>query len=402
MPNFADRLRDNQREQPTLSMPMIVKNEAETLEKCLRLARPHVDEIVIVDTGSTDGTRAIARRYADTYDEIEWPDSFSKARNHSLDLATGDYILIVDGDEYIEGAEHWQKIRRALHSEGLVGAQLIQHNLLGEEGLVEANREWVDRLFLNHPDIRFMGRVHNQIQPGIRAYIEANGGHFGKLSVDIVHTGYALPVEDKKDKYGTRIELLRAEYEDPRSEGFKAYYGFQLGVVYAALHEWEKAAEILEKIDYSQLSETNAFYARLKAGRAASNQDDMERALYHGDQMLALERSEPVAYYFMGLALLKTGHPADGLLMLLEAQRINSQVEEIRYKLNHSKVLGMLADLCERAGWEKYAAAFKKLSEQEPLRLEEMEVLIERLKTQIILAEQQHAENSQRTPSPSF
>ena len=96
-----------------LSLCMIVKNEAETLEKCLRLARPHVDEIVVVDTGSTDGTREIARRYADVYDEIEWPDSFSLARNHSFDLATGDFIMCLDGDEYIEEEAETYSVPRA-------------------------------------------------------------------------------------------------------------------------------------------------------------------------------------------------------------------------------------------------------------------------------------------------
>ena len=92
---------------PTLSLAMIVKNEAEHLEKCLSTARPHVDEIVVVDTGSTDGTQAIAQRYADVFEEIEWPDSFSVARNHSMDKASGDYILILDGDEHIPDDEQW-------------------------------------------------------------------------------------------------------------------------------------------------------------------------------------------------------------------------------------------------------------------------------------------------------
>ena len=96
---------------PTLSLAMIVKNEAEHLEQCLSTARPHVDEIVVVDTGSTDGTQEIAQRYADVFDEIEWPDSFSVARNYSMDKASGDYILILDGDEHIPDEEQWRKLR---------------------------------------------------------------------------------------------------------------------------------------------------------------------------------------------------------------------------------------------------------------------------------------------------
>ncbi|MFQ5572041.1 MAG: glycosyltransferase, partial [Rhodothermales bacterium] len=128
---------------------MIVKNEAETLEKCLSLARPHLEEIVIVDTGSTDGTREIAQRYADIYDEIEWPDSFSLARNHSLNLATCEYLLILDGDEYIPEAQHWKRIRKCLRQRDIAAAQLPIRNLLRDDQIVAADRIWQERILWN-------------------------------------------------------------------------------------------------------------------------------------------------------------------------------------------------------------------------------------------------------------
>ncbi len=393
MPTLADKLREHRKARPTLTLAMIVKNEAETLEKCLRLARPHVDEIVIVDTGSTDGTQEIARRYADTYDEIEWPNSFSKARNHSLDLVTGDYTLIVDGDEYIEGAENWQRIHRTIRRPGLVGAQLIQHNLMGEEGLLRANREWADRLFLSHPAIRFVGRVHNQIMQSIQNYIRTHGGEVHRVGADIMHGGYALDKERAREKYAPRIELLRAEYGEPRSEITRAYYGYQLGVMLTALDEWESSLDVLEEIDYERLTRENAYHARLKAAESALHLKHPGRAAWHGDKALEINRDEPVAYFLTALALLRAGEVLNGLLLLTEAYTMNEAQEgAVRFVLQPTYVLGILGKLCAGAHLDEYAAAFNELKDGDPPQPDAVQAVLEHFKTKLILAEAQQAE----------
>ena len=84
-----------------LSLCMIVKNEEKFLEQCLNSVRELVDEIVIVDTGSTDKTKEIAAKFTNKIFDFQWCDDFSAARNESLKHATGDWILVLDADETI-------------------------------------------------------------------------------------------------------------------------------------------------------------------------------------------------------------------------------------------------------------------------------------------------------------
>ena len=86
----------------TISLCMIVKNEENVLAKCLGSVYDLVDEIIIVDTGSTDKTKEIARKYTDKIYDFKWVDDFAKARNYSFSKATKDYILWLDADDYIE------------------------------------------------------------------------------------------------------------------------------------------------------------------------------------------------------------------------------------------------------------------------------------------------------------
>ena len=85
----------------SISLCMIVKNEEKVIERCLRSAKNLVDEIVIVDTGSTDKTKEIVHRYTDKVYDFKWCDDFSKARNFSFSKATKEYILWLDADDVI-------------------------------------------------------------------------------------------------------------------------------------------------------------------------------------------------------------------------------------------------------------------------------------------------------------
>lgn len=85
----------------TISLCMIVRNEEKVLARCLESVRGCVDEIVIVDTGSSDATKEIAARYTDRIYDFEWIDDFSAARNYAFEQATGDYLLWLDADDVL-------------------------------------------------------------------------------------------------------------------------------------------------------------------------------------------------------------------------------------------------------------------------------------------------------------
>ncbi len=85
-----------------INLVMIVKNEARSLEKCLRLAKPLVDRMIVVDTGSEDETVEIARRMGAEVFFFSWIDDFSAARNYALEQSDGDWNLVLDGDEYLK------------------------------------------------------------------------------------------------------------------------------------------------------------------------------------------------------------------------------------------------------------------------------------------------------------
>ncbi|MEQ8172630.1 MAG: glycosyltransferase family 2 protein, partial [Candidatus Eremiobacterota bacterium] len=94
---------------------MIVKNEEDTLSDCLESVRGLVDEMIIVDTGSTDRTVEIAEKFGARIFHYKWHDDFGKARNFSLSHARGDWILVMDGDEVFDSSSVW-KFRKFLET----------------------------------------------------------------------------------------------------------------------------------------------------------------------------------------------------------------------------------------------------------------------------------------------
>ena len=86
---------------PTISVCMIVKNEGQYLRQCLESVKIFADEIIIVDTGSTDKTKQIAEQYTNKIYDFVWIDDFSAARNFSLSKASKEWIFVIDADEFI-------------------------------------------------------------------------------------------------------------------------------------------------------------------------------------------------------------------------------------------------------------------------------------------------------------
>ncbi|MDQ7040296.1 MAG: glycosyltransferase family 2 protein [Rhodothermus sp.] len=353
---------------PLLSLCMIVKNEAEYLETCLKLARPHVDEIVVIDTGSTDGTQDIARRYADVFEEIEWPNSFAAARNYSLERASGQYILILDGDEYIADPYGWQLIRSVLTERHVATLRLKLRNLLPPQSLVQADVIYQERIFPNDPMLRYERKIHNQIVDSIKLYIRKKGGEVIDLPVEIIHLGYAHSEEKTKEKYLPRIPLLESEYVEAKNEAMKYYYAFQLGVTFYVLQEYEKALDYFKRINYyvmDQMNEWNSFYAQLLAAQTALKLRRIEEALQFCNQLLRYRFKEAIVYYVTGMALLLNKQLREGICFIVEAFDISKKEREyMRFVINERKIINRLVAIFKMIGWCNIAQKIEHISNE--------------------------------------
>lgn len=188
---------------------MIVKNEAENLPRCLSSAKPYMDEIIVVDTGSTDHSVAIAHQFGAQVSHFAWCDDFAAARNASLALATGEWILVLDADE--ELIVEIQDLRQQLQSSSVREYSLPLVNQ--HQGAASLTGTVLMRLFRNLPGIQYVGRFHEQV-----VYTQPTPG-FGiseqLAGVKIFHYGYAPEIKAKKtrDRNIPMLESMRQRGE---------------------------------------------------------------------------------------------------------------------------------------------------------------------------------------------
>ena len=143
---------------------MIVRDEAHVLASCLEAVVDKVEELVVVDTGSVDDTVAIAKRFTDRVFHFPWCDSFSAARNASLEYASREWILMLDADESLSD-EGFRQVRACIAADTHDIYFLTKRNLLrrGDQLAKRAPDSSWACLFRNRPDIRFQYRVHEEI-----------------------------------------------------------------------------------------------------------------------------------------------------------------------------------------------------------------------------------------------
>jgi len=219
----------------SISLCMIVRDEEAVLERCLAAAAPHVDELVVVDTGSTDRTVEIARAFGARVLHHAWDDDFAAARNVGLDAATGDWILFLDADEVLV-AEDAARLRELVRRTWREAFLLTITNYVGGEHDGTAVANDTQRLFRNRPAHRFAGRIHESVAHALPAdapeRTEAGG-------VRIEHYGYLAAVRDAKDKSRRNLELLERQ---AREGGANPFLSFNLGTEHAALGRHPQAA----------------------------------------------------------------------------------------------------------------------------------------------------------------
>lgn len=214
----------------TLSLCMIVKNEEDVLERVLRAAT-FADEIIIVDTGSTDGTKAVARKYTDKIFDFKWCDDFSAARNFALSKASCDYWMWLDADDVLP-ASTVRGIAALMQSmDGATDAVMLPYSLDMDENNKPTYSFYRERIMKNGVGFKWRGRVHEAVP----------------VSGNIIRAPYAVVHKKPSERSnGTRnLDIYEKMKED--GEGFGPretyYYARELyfnGRTATAAEEFEK------------------------------------------------------------------------------------------------------------------------------------------------------------------
>jgi len=222
-----------------LSLVMIVKDEQDMLGPCLESVKDVVDEMIIVDTGSTDDTVKIAESYGAKVIVFPWTGSFAEARNVSLDHATGDWVLHLDADERIV-PEDAGRIRPLLGRTYREGFQLVETNYTGEAenaGVVTHNAL---RIWRHRPEYRFTGAIHEQKSDNMPVWLAER---FELTPIRMLHFGYLKEVINSRDKSKRNLDLLLAEERENPS----AFNQFNIGTEYLQLNDPVSARKHLDR-----------------------------------------------------------------------------------------------------------------------------------------------------------
>ena len=289
-----------------ISLCMIVRDEAETLARCLESARSLVAQVVVVYTGSTDGTAELAKSYGAEVYSFEWNDDFSAARNASLERATCDWILVLDADEVVEETSA-PDLDKVLADISVAGARVLITNLStrGPDQLFT-----VVRLFRNVPAIRYQFPVHEEVSFSLLRYALEKGKRIVESPLRIIHYGYLPEYVTRKGERNLRLlrrELKRApddlycrikEYEELDKLGRLEECSARVDEAFAVARRLPIVK--VAGFNHSPLLLANYSQVKLDAGEA-------DRALKAAEWGLEMFPGDPLMLFYRALSLLRQG-----------------------------------------------------------------------------------------------
>lgn len=331
---------------PLLSLTMIVKNEEKYLEECLESVKGLADEIILVDTGSTDKTVEIAKKHNAIVYSFVWINDFSAARNFALSKATGNWILYLDADERIDpgSIKEINRIKKTNEKKGF----FCTVKSIDNENNRDNSMRYI-RLFKNIEGISFSGRVHEQIS----ASLLKKGISLLNSSIVINHLGYNIPIVAKKEKAERNLILLENEYQINKD----GYIAYQLANTYSILENMPRA---LEYFQIAAASEGISKFLRADCytnlALAAHKEYNSKQANEFLEKSLQLNDDQPFAYLLKSKIKLMEGDKVKSGEFCRKAFNLNKKAlssspdNDLYIFLNAEEVIGFGLYLAVQAG----------------------------------------------------
>lgn len=206
----------------TLSICLIINNESNCLRRCLSSIKAIASEIVVVDTGSTDDSIQVASEFGALIFSFEWENDFSSARNYSLDKASGEWILVLDGDEEIERNSH-ELIQEKIRTPNIDAYLLTVRKALNNQHEILAASSLQLRLFRNNKNYQYQGIIQEQILDSI---LDQNPSTVIEIAsnITIIHHGYTKEDTTDNDRLKRNVDQIKQTLERESEEPLKYFF----------------------------------------------------------------------------------------------------------------------------------------------------------------------------------
>jgi glycosyltransferase involved in cell wall biosynthesis len=369
-----------------VSVCIIAKNEEKHIEECCRCLQRYGFEIVLADTGSTDRTIELARKYTASIYHFDWCDDFSAAKNFVMQKASHDWILSLDCDEYVENLDQ-DALQKCMELYPRCAGRILIRNSFTENGRTSCEQVRVSR-FVNRQHFHFEGAVHEQLVPGsvwhaavmhpcsdsgagihpstaVPGQTELSVKYVYSAPVTVLHVGYDGSDTEMLAKSRRNIALLEAELA---KQGEDPYLYFQLGQSYRRLHDYGQAVRYFDKglamdvdpaLDYVQTMVESYGYTLLDLKR---NQDALNLLGVYEDFS---SRADFV--FLIGLIYMNNGLFNEAIS---EFQKATTMEEFAVDGVNSYKANYNVGVIYECAGYPQEAkAAYLKCGDYEPAKM---------------------------------
>lgn len=300
----------------TLSVCIISKNEEKNIARCLSSVINIADEIILVDTGSTDSTVQIAKMFGAKVIYHEFNNDFATSRNISIENATSDYILYLDCDEELDFIDS-KKIKTTIEENEYLNYEGYTLNLINVTNNQVGMKTPSLRIFKNRQEYKFKGRIHEIIQPSI---VNLKGEDcFLVTDLKFYHYGYDENIENIKRKSKRNLEILNS-YDESEKDGF---YYYNLANEYLRIKENQKSIECYEKC--MEYPDDNGFkiYVPIYKLNVLIEENLIERAIKEGLEFLKLYPTYKDLYFIVGVCYSKLGMYKEFIDCLINYKRFS-------------------------------------------------------------------------------